>query len=294
MKCSICHLDILLSETSDKIKIVCSHCGYTNIFSTDHSRLEPYQFFARADDADQIRDFAHSRGIKRILHFTTIEGLYGIFKTGYLMSRSEMDSFKESHPESEIIKCFHINDKKRYDSRVYINASIERINKKLFYTFKKRFDNASDVCGAWCILVLRPECLEKQGVLFATSNAASNYTRTNGTRAGIVGIKALFLPKIMTGRYEQYDSIGSNYQVKEVVREECWAMNRTTDPQAEVLIPKSLPIEMISEIIVENDICQKTIEGWMDISKQKIPVKVDRAEFYDKASENASRDNEAL
>lgn len=278
VKCARCggQFDARQANQGDMLWCPVCHMAH-NFLSEPSASLKPYYFFERSSDADAIEEFARERDIRRILHFTSFPSLLGIFKTGFLMSRSAMDEYAIAHPESRV--DFHSNDAGRWDMRLNcINMSIERANTKLLWVMRQREENSGR--EPWCILEIDPVCMEKAGVYFTVSNAASAYVRKHGTRFGIEGLRDLFAESITSGR--QVD--GGLTETYVVSRDSSVPLNRPTDGQAEVLVPGSITTKLIKRIICRSQ-SEKTLVH-MELSKfvtaDMLPeIVVDSSEFDD-------------
>lgn len=241
--CSRCEKKFDAANAKSGDLLWCPVCHMAHKFYAEPcASLKPHYFFGRSSDADAIAEFARERDIRRILHFTSFPSLLSIFRTGFVMSRSAMDEYADAHPDSRV--DFHSNDAGRWDMRLNcINMSIERANTKLLWVMQQRDENRGR--EPWCILEIDPVCMEKEGVYFATSNAASAYVRKHGTRSGVDGLKDLFADSITSGR--QVD--GGLPETYVVSRDASAPLNRPTDGQAEVLVPGSITTELIKRII---------------------------------------------
>lgn len=275
LKCLRCGKGIQIEKQSADSIVRCPFCRYRNAFHANRpSRFEPVLWFPLADDADGIRKFVEKRKIGRIVHFTSIKNLIGIFKNGKLLSRMMLES---SNGE-----WFHANDSNRWDGHLnYINASIERINVFLFNEMVKRGEEQEVDLKPWCILEIDPICLEKRDVLFTVDNAASRFIRKCGTRGGLDGLSKMFAETVMTGRqFEGYTLI------RKIPRSSTLPLNWTTTPQAEVLLPGELSIQLLDGIVFQSeDDKKKAIDRLNEcgvVVPKDIPFRVDKWMFEGK------------
>ena len=280
-KCLRCGADILSDKRCDGDVVWCPSCRYVHIYCSDNlPAIEHYPWFERSSDADAIRSFVVQRGISRIVHFTSFPSLVAILKTGQLMSRLEMDRYRMTHPDDVICQNFHSNDEDRWDKRLEcINMSIERINTRLLWTMQQRQENVGR--DPWCILEVDPTCIEKAGVLFTVANAASRYVRLHGTASGIDGLAAMFADTIVSGKQTETHET----ETYTVTRSYKSPRNRPTDPQAEVLVPGALSIEMLDGIVFKSvsdrDYAKSKLMKDFPILRE-IPLKVCASDFDDK------------
>ena len=269
-------IDATNARTGDLLWCPVCHMAHS-FLSEPSASLKPHYFFERSSDAEAIAEFARERDIRRILHFTSFPSLVGIFKTGFLMSRSAMDEYAIAHPESRV--DFHPNDTGRWDMRLNcINMSIERANTKLLWVMQQREENSGR--EPWCILEVDPVCMEKEGVYFTVSNAASAYVRKHGTRIGIDGLRDLFAESITSGR--QVD--GGLTETYVVNRDKSVPSNRPTDGQAEVLVPGSITTKLIKRIICrsQSEMMRVHVELSELVAADALPeIVVNSSEFDD-------------
>lgn len=180
------------------------------------------------------------RNIQCLVHFTPTINLVGMCETGYILPRHELmklDLFNE-----EMSDYTEFTDEVRLDGDKYINTSIQHPNDFLLKKFKERSKDKPWV--RWCVIKINPKYIYDDETLFSVTNAANRYNREN------VGI---------TGDFEKFKSmfadtlkvVSANYSIEKHRTE--LPDNLTTDPQAEVLIKKKIPLEDILEIAFENE-----------------------------------------
>nr|WP_272956584.1 DarT ssDNA thymidine ADP-ribosyltransferase family protein [Kribbella solani] len=165
------------------------------------------------------------------MHFTTHQGLLGILATGLLKCRDELS-------EDEYLEHIYTpncSDRlKDADWTGYVNLSISRVNADMFKSSKKWHLDDDGVW--WAILVFDATLLAHAGITFATTNNVYPVVQ-RGT--GLAGLQALFNDVVPWGYYgsKKYRSaqLPDHY---------------TTDPQAEVLYPRALPVESLRAIYV--------------------------------------------
>ena len=136
--------------------------------------------FTEKPDSGQFKQEIKRRGITRLIHFTTTINLLGIYESGFLYSRKELEDLDINM--TDILDYIQFNDQIRYDDKTYINLSIERPNS---YLFKRFIDNTRDKPYiSWCVLSIDPKYIYEQGTLFSITNASNSYNKKN---VGITG-----------------------------------------------------------------------------------------------------------
>lgn len=275
LECLRCGKEIKIEKQSDDFIVRCPFCHYRNAFHANRpSRFEAAYWFPLADDADGIRKFVEKRKIGRIVHFTSFKNLIGILMNGKLLSRKML--------ESRNGEWFHANDPSRLDGHLnYINASIERINVFLFNRMVERGKELGVDLEPWCILEIDPICLEKRDVLFTVDNAASTFIRKCGTRGGLNGLSEMFAETVMTGRQLEGLTL-----IHKIPRSSTLPLNWTTTPQAEVLIPGELSIQLLDGIVFQSEDDKKKAIDWLNecgvTVPKDIPFRVDKWMFEGK------------
>jgi hypothetical protein len=178
-----------------------------------------------------IAEVARDKEVTEVLHFTTNLGLLGMLAKGAILSREQL-------PEDEYLEhVYRPNADVRRDGPWidYVNLSISRINAE-FFGHSKRWHEAEDVW--WCVVALEPRILSHEGVLFATTN--NMYT---GCRRGEgeQGLEQLFAEEV------------TQWAGRVVTRSDDLERCETTCIQAEVLYPKSVPLQFFSHIYVATE-----------------------------------------
>lgn len=174
--------------------------------------------------------YVKQRGIEEILHFTTSNGMLGIFSTAKLLAHSLL-------PEEKLLShIMQINCKDRSrdtEWHSYINLSISRLNGS-FFSISQGWHRSEDIF--WCVLSFVPEIMSHDGVLFATSNNA--YPKTERA-PDWAGLEALFAPSVR------------QFPNKWVSRNKALSDAHTTCHQAEVLYPEELSLNFLRKIYVQ-------------------------------------------
>lgn len=172
------------------------------------------------------------RGVKEILHFTTDRGLLGIMKIAKILSRKRL-------PDEQWLEfILKLNVGTRLDTAWldYVNLSIAAINARFFAICSRNW-HAGDEGLWWCVLAFAPEILAHDDVWFTTTN---NFYRSARRARGIEGFQSMYAPRV-SGKY------GAT-----VSRTASMGGDRTTDPQAEVLYPGELPLDLLRAVYVLN------------------------------------------
>lgn len=181
-----------------------------------------------------ISEAAAERGIKRVLHFTTSNGLVGILDSQQLLSHAQLP--KEKRLEHIIqINC---PDRSRdIGWHNFVNLSISRVNGSFFSIARNRWHASKDIY--WCVLGFDSDIVTHPGVYFTTTNNA--YTNTVIRGYGVDGLEALFAPKVRV------------YTDKWAIRTTQTPPHFTTCPQAEVLYPESVDLKYLRDIYVPSN-----------------------------------------
>lgn len=180
-----------------------------------------------ADCPDVVVEAA-KKGIKNVVHFTTMRGAVGILAAGAVKSRAQL-------PEDKYLEhVYRPNARLRKDQAWldYVNLSIERINDWMFQTSVKW--HAADN-NPWVVLSFNPQILAHPGVVFTTTN---NIYPACRRAEGLAGFSAMFAD-LVRGRYDT----------------KCDRSNKRpewpTDRQAEVLYPGELSCAHLQRIDVQ-------------------------------------------
>ncbi len=198
--------------------------------------------FTKAKDAEAIRAFAQERGISRLVHFTPFNNLLGIANLNGIWARHKIEKYARAEQDQFLLDYISYNDEHRFDRRIdCVNLSIEHINHFLFRRFRDAF---ADQCDTWCVVEISPECLEKEGTVFTTGNAASSYVRRHGTQSGFNGLQALYAETVTSGNMR-----GTRTEMRTPSLREA----HPTSPQAEVLFPEEIPLSLITAFVFEDD-----------------------------------------
>jgi len=171
----------------------------------------------------EVKSFAETAGIQRLCHFTRVELLPEIFRTGQILPTSELLLRNPA--------CTR-NDYDRRDNHLgFVSCSVQYPNLWVLDQFRDRYPDSE----GWVILILRPNRLWATGTLFSPVNAAQESGRH--VSEGLTGLEAMFQPNPPSKhyRFRGPDHLSS-----------C-----PTDNQAEVLVPDGVPTADVVGILVE-------------------------------------------
>ena len=181
---------------------------------------------------------ARTRGIEKVVHFTTLKGAVGVLASRSLKSRALLR--KEEYLEH----VYEPNATFRKDTAwlSYVNLSIERINDWMFDT-SVRWHAKRD--NPWVVLSFTPEVLGHAGVVFGTTN---NIYPSCQRAEGLPGFQQLFESTVV-GR--------NGYRHERDATPSAWP----TDRQAEVLYPYELSCKHLQRIDVQVPEAEDDIRG---------------------------------
>ena len=184
---------------------------------------------------------AEKRGIRDVVHFTTVSGALGILAAGAVKSRKRL-------PEEKYLEhVYRPNTDTRKDPAWldYVNLSIARINDWMFST-SVRWHIEDD--NPWAVLAFDPRLLGNPGVVFATTNNIYPKCRRG---EGLDGFASLFADSVV-GRTSPvtkwHDRAGKSAD---------WP----TDRQAEVFCPGEVSCDYLQRIDVQREDTMDTMVG---------------------------------
>lgn len=181
----------------------------------------------------QVLDFVAMRGVTRLVHFTPLHNLLGIFETRALWSRAKIKEYAKEHNDFLLLDYIRWNDELRLDDRKeYINLSIQRPNSVLFSSFRNRIHDAD----VWCVLEISPTIMARSEALFAIGNAASSYVKKHGIGKGLGALQAMFADQVVVG-----NSYGRRICTRNGVPKNC-----PTNIQAEVMVSGDIELKEIT------------------------------------------------
>lgn len=189
-----------------------------------------------------IQEYAKSRGIRSLIHFTRKSNIASILQHGLVRRDILVENGFSNY-----------NDKIRADYTSAICTTISFPNYKMFY--RLQMENPA---VEWAVIEINPSALWELDCAFCVTNAAS---------ASVTGI-----PIEQRKSLESFRSMFGNASGK--IREELNIPNEyATDPQAEVLFINGIPREYIMNINVKLPAerfslmqLHKNIDIWYDYS----------------------------
>lgn len=185
------------------------------------------------DPADAIARIISERDIKRVLHFTTNQGLLGVLASRELMSRTHLKA--DDYLENIGI----LNSKIRREASqywAYVNLSITDINKRFFDIASNKWWKDQDLF--WVTIELTPTVLTHDGVLFSTTNMG--YTGVV-PKVGPEGLEDIFADSVHAG-FGNFQRRASHQTVDE-----------PTNSQAEALYPGAISTEHVTAVYAYTD-----------------------------------------
>ena len=193
---------------------------------------------------------ADERGVRNVMHFTTMTGAVGILAAGAVKSRERL-------PEDKFLEyVYRPNATCRKDTAWldYVNLSVERINDWMFDA-SRRWHAAEG--NPWVVLSFSPEILGHPGVVFTTTN---NIYPACTRAEGLTGFERMFAETVL-GRYNVIHNRGDNLPA--------WP----TDRQAEVLYPGELSCEHLQRIDAQTEDAVDGIHGMLSgLQVKKVTV----------------------
>lgn len=193
---------------------------------------------ARLPACPEVVAAARRRGVRDILHFTTVRGAVGVLAAGAVMSRMRLSH----HQYLEHVYRPNAPIRKDPEWIDYLNLSIARINAWMFGHSERWHAQEGN---PWVVLSFDPKILGHPGVVFATTNNIYPVCRR---AEGREGFEQLFADPVY-GRYNQaHDRIGKQ-------------LDWPTDRQAEVLYPGELSCAYLQRIDVQVEESTDTIHG---------------------------------
>jgi len=201
-------------------------------------------------------EFARTRGVTEILHYTSERGAMGTLMKKELLSRERVES------DPDIAFIFEgVWERKDPDWIDYISLSLSRVNLDLFRRSRQHFPDYW-----WAILSFDVEILDHDGVWFTTTN---NVYPVCERGQGEAGLEAMFAPKIPWGWQ-------GSVKTRDPDMREAW----TTCDRAEVLYPARIPLEHLQRIYVPGAQHRRLVKAWADVyDVDRISVEVAPSAF---------------
>jgi hypothetical protein len=181
------------------------------------------------------------RGIREVLHFTTNEGMVGVFQSGAVLPRAQLP--KEKYLEH----IYKPNCKIRKDTDWldYVNLSISWINPELFRISSSRWHKERDIW--WCVLSFEPSILQHAGVRYVTTNNMYSGARRLEGEAGLLALFANRVTQYVERRGGELVTTKSAYRLK------THPPHLPTCSQAEVLYPGALSLDYLRGVYAPTD-----------------------------------------
>ena len=198
---------------------------------------------------ETIAEQVSRRGITRLCHLTPVRNLLHIAAEGALRSTAELDGDERA--------AFDRQDLLRLDQHPdNICCSVEYPN--IWYLKRKRMDATplQRLFPGWVCLLIGPSYLSAEGTLFCHRNAAARSGAYLGS--GAEAFASIFDDPVDGAK---------GPIARDEKPESC-----PTDDQSEVLVPKRIPLEHASEIVVADDGQARSIY----VALQLIGAPVDR------------------
>ena len=176
----------------------------------------------RAKRKRQLYEVLEEQEIEYFVHFTNAKNLENIFKYGLLSVRDM---------KNKEIEFIH-NDKERLDNKLgAICLSVSFPNYRMFS--KYRYSSECD----WVVLLIAPKQILELNCKFCVTNAASRKMRRRISINPAFDFKNMFSENMLT-KSREMSRLPKNF---------------TTDPQAEILVMDSIPINAIQGVCFQNE-----------------------------------------
>lgn len=174
-------------------------------------------------DITTLKNFIKENEINYLTHYTNINNLPSILSNGLMT----IDTLKKR----EI--SFIQNDEVRVDNTNAICLNIEFPNYKLFYKNRNSLPNSN-----WAVILLNAKILFELDVAFCKTNAANHtvYSIPICERQTVSAFLDMF--------YNNDNDLRSILNLPK---------NYTTDPQAEILVFETIPVDYIVKIFFQNN-----------------------------------------
>lgn len=213
-------------------------------------------------DARALKAAVQGRGISRVVHFTPLHNLTGIFVDEELRTRADLESDRGADAV--------FPDKRRIDGLPEtVSLSITSPN---WYLFKCKRGPAVDASESWCVLELEPALLWELPALFCERNAASVRPHNEGAkrcRRGADGFEQLFADRVWSRRVGSPGYFWLERQPLGLRRSE------PTDAQAEVLVEGKVPQSYLRRICVSSIVTARTVERMLGSIDTPIEIEED-------------------
>ena len=174
-----------------------------------------------------IRAYCAARQIDRLVHFTRLENLAGIFAHG-LLPRSVLEKRRGQAIFNDGYRADHRKDA--------VCLSVCFPNYKMLYKLRQADQNAT-----WAVLQIRPDVLWELDCAFCWANAACS-TISN------------LPPAILRAPSSLERMFADRCEVSDISRMQCDILDSyPTNPQAEVLVFSGVPLSQIVAVYFQDD-----------------------------------------
>lgn len=195
-------------------------------------------------DTQFFKNEVKARKIERLVHFTPLRNLVGIFEQECILSRDELEKLGAESSALDLWDYISINDKIRLDNlSQFVNTSIQNINYPLLQIFRKRL---SSEFPSWCVLEISVDLIWGEHTLFSIGNAASKASKHLGIDGSFEKFLRLFEYESRAHEHTEFDFSG---------------LNQPVDVQSEVLILDKIPMTAIQKICFESEADKLTALG---------------------------------
>ncbi|AFZ24312.1 hypothetical protein Cylst_2070 [Cylindrospermum stagnale PCC 7417] len=224
------YLSDVLTQLSEKGKL-----DWEDLFSQQPPACLYPSALIRSDatEAQAIKDFVAEREIEHLVHFTSIENLYGICLQGAVLANTKLRE----------LKCqYNQIDPLRIDRKLeYVFCSVTYYNFLYHYLISSK-------SSCWVLLYIRTDYMWKDKTLFCETNAATD--RGIHLGKGLHKLQSLFAPQVDARR-------GTQTRINK-------PKNLPTNIQAEVLVYESITLDDVIAIVVKNSLDVKKVRdaGW--------------------------------
>ena len=179
---------------------------------------------------------AASRGVRRLCHLTPVRNLIHIASGAGLMSVADLEADRAAFTQQDLA---------RYDGRrEHVSCSVEYPN--VWYLRQKLGARSQEqlLYPDWVCLFLDPSLLDRPGVEFAPVNAAKAH--------------GAYLQEGLGGFEAMYSEGGSYLRGRK-------PLSCPTDDQAEVMIPKLVPLSACQSVAVRDEEQARRIYSALDL-----------------------------
>ena len=215
------------------------------------ARPRSLQEIDRLPSRPDVLAAAEEKGVKNVVHFTTISGVTGVLWSQAVKSRALLPEDKYLEYVYKPNAATRERDEEWID---YVNLSVERINDRMF-GFSTKWHVKDGV--SWVVLSFQPSILAHPGVVFTTTN---NIYSSCQRAEGLPGFEMMF-----NDTMREYDGTLHDRSDKRAN----WPTNR----QAEVLYPGELSTDYLQRIDVQLEEKVDTVNAILDVLGMDVPVR---------------------